>query len=995
LALNAAKVLKIITADKSDSWYTSNGVVLQKLIQKGMKCDDHSIHDALHPIFQRLLRLFPLPKEDEERQGSMSEFHTFVYQTIGEGLNQTALRGTLLMLKTVVELAPERIEPFSAPITKLLGKLVKDHLAATAQAIAQATSGAAAAVAVNTPQFENLARLIILMFEICQLSVAFLGESRRPFHASLCALVEGSKTTTLCGYLLDLGRSWALHKHDPYPTIKDKATFLQKMLKFEKRGDGTLFHKYLELIYDIYNEPTLRRSDLTTRLEPAFLVGCRAQEGDLREKFMDLLDASIPRTLFSRLSFILGVQSWEALADHNWIYLALHLLLGTIDAEAALLPDRKITFPAPTLDSPPRLRAHNIVRPMQRLTFLDSQTAHDMWVSVFPAAWACLSRKEQVDVTHHMISILTKQYHIVQATMRPNIIQTLLAGVHGCSPPMILPPHLVKYLAKTYGAWYIAMEILEASWDLVRDDDGVPHDAVSDSLADVYAELAEDDMFYGLWRRRCLHIETNMGIAFEQNGMWEQASSVYEIAQSRTRTGTIPFSEPEYYFWEDHWMLAAEKLQQWDTLYELARNDHNQELMLESAWRIKDWTEAREQLEDQIKVLPDVGTPRRRVFEAFLALLKSPSTSEKGSPFTNTLEDAMQLSLRKWISLPTHLCHAHVPLLQHFQQFVELQEAVGIFASLAATNAQNLEKRSAELKLVLQAWRERLPNFEDDISVWSDLVAWRQNVFSAINKAYIPLITNTGQGSSSNTNTFGYRGYHETAWIINRFAHIARRHELLDVCFTFLNRIYTLPNIEISEAFLKIREQAKCHYQKPNDLQAGLDVIHNTNLMYFSTAQKTDFFTLKAMFLARFGRHDEASSTFSQAIQMDMTLPKAWSEYGKWNDRMFKEHPSDMSYASNAISGYLNAVGLYKSGKCRPLIARILWLLSVDDGSLQISKSFDTYKGDAAFWYWISFIPQLCLSISQREVKQARYILHNLAKLFPQVWLTTICSDPT
>ncbi|KAF9230624.1 FAT domain-containing protein [Melanogaster broomeanus] len=126
--------------------------------------------------------------------------------------------------------------------------------------------------------------------------------------------------------------------------------------------------------------------------------------------------------------------------------------------------------------------------------------------------------------------------------------------------------------------------------------------------------------------------------------------------------------------------------------------------------------------------------------------------------------------------------------------------------------------------MVLQAWRERLPNLQDDISIWSDLVAWRQNVFNAINKAYIPLISNNnqnGNAASTNVNTSGYRGYHETAWIINRFAHVARKHDLLDVCFSSLNKIYTLPNIEISEAFLKLREQARCHYQKPNDLQAA------------------------------------------------------------------------------------------------------------------------------------------------------------------------------
>jgi transformation/transcription domain-associated protein len=492
-------------------------------------------------------------------------------------------------------------------------------------------------------------------------------------------------------------------------------------------------------------------------------------------------------------------------------------------------------------------------------------------------------------------------------------------------------------------------------------------------------------MFYGLWRRRSILTETNVGLALEQAGMWDQASYTYETAQNSVRTGSIPFSETEFCLWEDHWVLAAEKLQQWDILYEFAKGEGNQELMLECAWRTKDWNEQKDTLEEQINKLPEIPTPRRRVFEAYIALLKNPSGLDKNVEFTRFLEDAMQLSLRKWVGLPQNLSVAHIPLLQHFQQFVELQEAVQIFGSLSQTNASNLEKKSSELKMVLQAWRERLPNISDDINIWSDLVAWRQNVFSSINNAYMPLINNPNQGgSANNSGTFGFRGYHETAWIINRFAHVARKHELLDVCFTSLTKIYTLPNIEISEAFLKLREQARAHYQKPNDLQAGLEVINNTNLMFFSTAQKAEFYTLKGMFHSRLNRNEEAALSFGQAVQLDMSQPKAWAEWGRFSDRIFKD-TSDLNQAANAVSCYLQAAGLYKSGKSRPLLVRILWLLSLDDTASTISRAFDTYKGDAAFWFWITLIPQLCLSLAHREWKQARYLLLNLARHYPQV----------
>ncbi|KAH9951586.1 hypothetical protein B0H21DRAFT_818036 [Amylocystis lapponica] len=977
-AQSAAKVLHVIAADKDDAWYKNNVGILTKLIRKGMLSEDYGLQDALHPVSDRLIRLYPLPKEDEEPPPNVSDFHNFLCTIIGENLRNSdnlrnaavvTLRGTLMLLKSIVQVTPERVDPFSAALMKLLSKMTKDHVLSPP----------------NANGFEATVRLVTLILEICQLAIAHLGDQRRWLLSTLVVLVEKSKSPQLCRYTLDIARDWVMNRRDTYPTMKEKATLLQKMVAFESRG--TLFNSYLELIYEIYTDAGLRRSDLTTRLEHPFLLGCRASDVSIRERFIDLLDLSIPRSLSSRLTYILGVQSWEPLADSNWIFLALHLLLGSVDADTNLIPDRKGSLGSSLVLPPFNLgRASALIRPMQRLLFLDPRAAHDTWISIFPTAWACLSRREQVDMTQHMIVLLSKEYHIKQAELRPNVVETLLAGIHACSPPMTLPPHLIKYLAKTFGAWHVAAEILETSLHRLREEEPVVRDTVYDSLAEIYAELAEDDMFYGLWRRRALYSETNIAIAYEQCGMWDQASSMYEIAQNKTRSGALPFSEAEFCLWEDHWMLAAEKLQQWDTLYDLARTEGNNELMLESAWRTKDWAEHRETFEEQIKQLPDVATPRRRVFEAFIALLKVPGALEKNTEFTRILEDAMQLSLRKWTSLPPQLSAAHIPLLQHFQQFVELQEAVQIFGSLSATTALNLEKKSSDLKMVLQAWRERLPNICDDISIWSDLVAWRQNVFNAINKAYIPLISQNGQGAANtgSTNTFGYRGYHETAWIINRFAHVARKHGLLDVCFTSLNKIYTLPNIEISEAFLKLREQARCHYQKPGDLQAGLEVINNTNLMYFSISQKAEFYTLKGMFHARFGRAEEANVAYGHAVQLDMLQAKAWAAWGRYNDQLFKEHPHDMVPGGNAVSCYLQAAGLYKNSKSRPLLTRVLWLLSVDNESLTISRAFDTYKGDAAFWYWITLIPQLLLSISQREMKQARYILLNLAKLYPQ-----------
>ncbi len=583
-ALCAANVLQVVVSDKPDTWFADaeNAATLQRLVRKGMVTEDSALHDALHPVFDRLIRLFPLPKEDDQ-QTEMSGFHQFVQKTVDDGLqNATALRGTLLMLRSIVQVTPERIDPFSAPLMKLLNKLTKEHIQ-----VQSATQG-----------FESGVRLLTSILEISQISVSFLGEQRKYLLAALSQLIEKSKSASLCRCVLEIAREWALHRQESYPTMKEKASILQKMTTFETRGEP-LFNSYLGLILEIYTDPSLRRSDLTTKLEQSFLLGCRAREPRTRERFLSLLDGSVPRSLFSRMCYILGVQSWEALADTNWIHVAIHLLLSTVDGDMALGP-RPTSSTSNVALHPflPHLRVADIVQPIQRLVFLDSNVAHETWLSLFPIAWASLSRREQTDTTQHMISLLSKDYHVRQAELRPNIIDTLLAASNLCSPTIVLPPHLVKYLAKTFGAWHAGAEILQTLNSNIKPDHAL-RDTVSDALVELYAEMAEDDLFYGLWRRRSLHTETNVALAFEQNGMWEHAASMYESAQAKSRAGTLAFSEQEYCLWEDHWILAAEKLQQWDTLYEFARSEGNQELLLESAWRTKNWPESSETLEEQ------------------------------------------------------------------------------------------------------------------------------------------------------------------------------------------------------------------------------------------------------------------------------------------------------------------------------------------------------------------------------------------------------------
>ncbi|KAF8339104.1 FAT-domain-containing protein [Cantharellus anzutake] len=968
---NALRLLAVSIDDKPEEWILANLKNSRTWLEKPLSRSEAAIHEIAIPIMDKIITSMSITPDDPPPDLSDQ-------RGLEEPRSAAHLPLVLNVLLFLVRKIPSALKDFATSLMKLFTKACREHTNPSP----------------DKKPIDVTSRLIKNMLEISRIQAPVSSEARKSLIASIILLVDKSTDISICRLILNICREWVFDRQDPIPTMREKATILQKMAAFEHKRDEALFVDYLNLIYDIYKEPSLHRTDLTTKLEPAFLIGLRYKDPALRSKFAVLFDESLPRSLSQRMQYALGSQSWEYLADHYWIPQALDLLLGAVNENEVILGSIH-DIDMDDNDNPSfGARVTTIgdfVRPARQLLPLDPETAHLTWVSVFGAIWRLMSRKEQADVARSLTILLGKEYHLRQARAPRNVVQSLLAGAAACRPPLALPPFVVKYLGKTFNAWHIALEILQSSLNHIREDEAV-RDATLDALAELYAELSEDDMFYGLWRRRALYPETNIAVSFEQNGLWADAQSMYESAQTRARQGSAPFSESEYCLWEDHWILSAQKLQQWETLKELATAEGNHDLVLECAWRLSDWTANsgdRDAIDRAMHAVQDVHTPRRRVFETYAHLIRSnPSHSPNDrNEFVRMVEESMQIALRKWVSLPSIISMVHVPLLQHFQQLVELQEAAQIFHALTSTTASNLEKRSADLKMILQAWRERLPNLYDDISVWSDLVAWRQHVFSRINHHFLPLIPQPppNQGVSGNSGTAGYRGFHETAWIINRFAHVARKHGLLEVCHNSLGKIYTLPNIEISEAFLKLREQARCHYQVSNELQAGLEVINNTNLVYFTPPQKAEFFTLKGMFIAKLGHNEEANAAFGQAVQMDLNMPKAWAEWGKYNDRMFKEQPGELALAGNAVSCYLQAAGLYKNSKTRPLLIRILWFLSVDEiPGGPISKAFESFKGDMALWYWITLIPQLLLSLSHREARHARRLLMELAKTYPQ-----------
>lgn len=873
---------------------------------------------------------------------------------------------------------------------------------------------------------------------------------RAQYLSALQILWEQSASVDIQTKLMEIVLDWVRKDNTTsVPTLRERVEFLLTPCKVEQMpGESHLLGAYLDVVYEIYSRSAYARTELRSRLEGAFLRGLRSDVLDRKEHFAALLDASIPRNLLSRLRHVFETQRWELAGSSYWIPLALEIILrsahdvplstalshlgqlaGEHDPASSTIAgiyevlsgnDRGNDMQEASGMSQPI----SVARTIASLATLDDAAAHAFWVKLFSSLWGIIAEDTKKFLTGRLIRILSNDDFLCQARGRPSVMESLIEAISMCpSPQPAIPSFLIAYAIKTYGCWYGGARYLETQFEQLPVD-VYPADAPTREsawtelvtvLGKMYGAMGENDYMFGTLRRGFLLAETNVALSFDQMEMVSMAQKLLEEAMTRCRSGTVPFSEVEFSIWEDRWISSAKSLQQWDLLTELSKSDSNPELGLECLWRLADWGVSETHLAaSSLLKAAALPTARSKFFEAFLALTPvsgiQREQSERVSTFQHAIEEAIQLALHDWLSLPSQQCPAHAQLLHIFQMLVEIQESVVLYSNLStgATSVLGRPQFLADLKGLLTAWRERLPNPWDDMQMWSDILAWRQHVFSAMNSAFAPLINavagsegnsstggvaanpatqaatgGAGAGGSGSSHPFAFRGYHEMAWLINRFAHAARKNGLIDVCLSFLNRIYTLPNIEIQDAFLKLREQAKCYMASPADLPTALEVVNATNLNYFSGLQKGEFFALRSIILSRLGLLEEANRVFAQAVQIDLNMGHGWAAWGRFNDQRFSQS-QDINYALNAINCYLQAATLFKAHKSRRFLARILWLLTFEDAVGSLGKSFEMYNHDLPTWFWVSFVPQLLASLSRQEQRQARFLLMKIAKNYPQ-----------
>jgi len=233
---------------------------------------------------------------------------------------------------------------------------------------------------------------------------------------------------------------------------------------------------------------------------------------------------------------------------------------GAVQLPAEL--EKLVTTHQAFLRSMCTVSVESIVDPLRRLCVGSRTISHRLWVELFPRVWDILSPEQRHDLTKASIDILKNESFLTaQSTQRPNVIQVILEGITHCSPPMRLPPALVKYVSKSYCGWHTAIEYLhtiisrprsEMDLAMLSMDDEQTTESSWVALGDLYNMLSEDDYFCGLWRRKASFGDTNAALSYEQIGNWSKAQELFLVVQNKARTGSIHYTEAEYNLWQEH-----------------------------------------------------------------------------------------------------------------------------------------------------------------------------------------------------------------------------------------------------------------------------------------------------------------------------------------------------------------------------------------------------------------------------------------------------------
>jgi len=847
-----------------------------------------------------------------------------------------------------------------------------------------------------TPALRSL-MIILCIFENSDTPYHFT-QNRKVLLQILSSILDTSDCLELLLVAARTIAKWLLKNTlGPPLTKKEHASFLLKLSNFDycSLPDDPTSQPLADLVA-LFTERYLRqKQDVDVTMLKRLLMSCSLNANvETRRnlfsryfQFNDELKSSNTEHFHQgtalQLVSDLFQGDFESLGGRFWVILFVDALLCTLSDQNDCLTSLRVL-------------AHGDVVTCQRL-----------FEGLFPQFWEYIPKDStRIRFVGAVESLLARPFHSqflrdgvpdARARQSANSLRAFVNALTRLKPVPIIDSGLLVYLSENYNCWYEALLMLERQHLA-----GVSAaDKAGSALAAIrhcYRSLGEQNILLSLARTSCKLPLSVRALSYDMYGMIEEAAELYMELVVLTESDASPSIKPSEFemgVWEERWVDLQKDLCQQEVVAEFAKGSGSPHLLLECAWKAQDWSKVRS-LCSSSKLLPAVenGDPIIKISETLLAVADG-----KLGDVENLHAQSAQLCLYRWQLLPLlgSGSPSHSSLLHLFHRLVEIRESGQI---MVETSNHASGRTLPDLKNLLNAWRHRLPNNSEAMSTWDEIFSWRSYMFSTITSNFQSL---------ADPNTLAT--LHDRPWTSIRMAKTARKQGHRDVSLLLLSNAVDESAMNVSDAFLKLREQILTYYNPDSELErhGGLNLINNTNLSFFDAPQKSELFRLKALFLASLGGRSKANQAYCHSVQICPSNARAWESWGalcsslgavaekqmeqaasKGDGSESSTDPKTISkkiaqYLAQAMGCYLESIQIDTHEWSRIHLPKCLWMLVKDGLSPGVlCQTLESRGSQLPAWVWLPWLPQLLTGLYRQEGRAIKTILAGLIKAYPQ-----------
>ena len=836
----------------------------------------------------------------------------------------------------------------------------------------------------KTTGTSSLLRSIYLVLSVLEKGDIFyvFSSNRKTFYHIISSLLDHSDNVMVLMMATKIVGKLLLEPSSGSPVIvKERNSLLWKLstVDFRCLPNDVVAQPIADLIRHFIQ--CFRLSDLGQSGDLVFgrsLVACLLNANveartELFREYLSSPDASSLSVLDVLWRFL--HSDFEGICGRFWIVVLVEAMLSLVQCED------------PDLNAALRILIHS-----------NDSMAQFLLESMLPLCWQQQENKARAKLSYAMEILLSRPYHAQflqpghrcsteRSTM--NSLRAFLNAVLHLRPIPVFDLSLLVSLAENYNAWYEVLSILELQYQAAP---MLPLGEKSISaMRHCYRQLSEEKIWMSLARESCKLPKSWKAVSMDTGGFLSDASDAYLelIDLVQAPNAAVAPSEFEMDLWEERWVEIQRQVCQLEVVSEFANASANHRLQLDCAWRTQDWVKVRALCgAPSLLVAGESGDATVKLSETLLAVADG-----KLGEVENLHAQSAQLCLYKWQLLP-HLSSGspvHASLFHFFHRLVEVRESGQI---MVETGNHSEGRTVPDLKNLLNAWRGRLPNPCEPLTMWDEILAWRTHMFGAITKIF--------HWSEPNV----LATLHDRPWTAIRLAKTARKHDLRDVSLRLISRASDKSTMNVLDAYLQLREQILA-YMNPSserERQGGLNLVNTTNLSFFDPSQKSELFRLKAELLVSLGSRSKANQAFCHSVQICPYHSRAWLDWGnlcaelgdaaeQQAQKATAEQQQDKAasskkvaqYLAQAIGCYLEAVRLDTHEWARLHIAKCLWMLSKDGGTPAVlCTTFESRGALLPSWVWLPWLPQLLSGLHRPEGSGLKQLVSMVARTYPQ-----------